>query len=57
MTWRPTERSRHGGADQIPLPQVDGSPWRRGTHVVGPDPESALRTTATTTVVCLPERH
>lgn len=47
----------HGGADEIPLPTIGGSLWLCGKHFVGPDPELALRATATTTVVCLSERH
>ena len=47
----------HGGVDRIPLPAVDGSLWLCGKHFVGPDPESALRVTGATTVVCLTERH
>jgi len=57
MEWRPTERSVHGGADQVPLPTIAGSLWLCGKHFVGPDPEAALRATGTTTVVCLTERH
>jgi protein-tyrosine phosphatase len=57
MAWRPTERSRNGGVDRIPLPTSDGSLWLCGKHVVGPDPDAALRATGATTVVCLTERH
>jgi protein-tyrosine phosphatase len=52
------ERSRNGGADEIPLP--DGEPGRLvvcGKHFVGPDVEDALARTATTAVVCLNEEH
>lgn len=51
------QRSRHGGADEIPLPRGPGRLWLCGKHLVGPDPEYALAATGTTTVVCLSERH
>jgi protein-tyrosine phosphatase len=55
MAAWPTERSRHGGADEIPLPETAGRLWLCGKHFVGPDPEAALRSTGADTVVCLCE--
>lgn len=60
--WRPsglwpTERSRDGGVDRIPLPVERGSLWLCGKHAVGPDPDGLLRRVGGTTVVCLTERH
>ncbi len=49
-------RSRHGGADQIPLPQVQGGLWLCGKHFLGPDPEDAMQQVMATTVVCLTQR-
>jgi hypothetical protein len=53
-SW-PTERSRHGGADEIPLPGTEGRLWLCGKHYVGPDPDHALRTLHADAVVCLCE--
>jgi protein-tyrosine phosphatase len=47
------DRSRNGGADEIPLPHGPGRLWLCGKHFIGPDPEDALRRTGATTVVCL----
>ena len=57
-SW-PGPRGRHGGVDEIPLPPAAGSGrlWLCGKHLVGPDPEAALRALGATTVVCLNERH
>jgi protein-tyrosine phosphatase len=52
--WR-RERSRNGGADQIPLPVDRGGLWLCGKHFIGPDVDEALRKTGATTVVCLNE--
>jgi protein-tyrosine phosphatase len=52
--WR-RERSRNGGADEIPLPVERGGLWLCGKHFIGPDVEDALRKTGATTVVCLNE--
>jgi protein-tyrosine phosphatase len=55
IDWR-AERSRNGGADEIPLPDgVRGRLWLCGKHFIGPDVEDALRKTGATTVVCLNE--
>jgi protein-tyrosine phosphatase len=56
VTDWPPERSRHGGADEIPLPRERGGLWLCGKHFVGPDVEAALRATGATHVVCLNER-
>ena len=53
----PGDRSRHGGVDEVPLPEGPGRLWLCGKHFVGPDPEAALRSVGATTVVCLNERH
>ena len=47
------QRSRHGGADEIPLPVVTGRLWLCGKHFIAPDPERAIRATQAATVVCL----
>ena len=52
-----SERSRNGGADEIPLPSGPGRLWLCGKHYVGPDPEGALGRVSATTVVCLSEAH
>lgn len=49
-------RSRHGGVDEIPLPDGPGRLWLCGKHFVGPDPERALAAVGATTIVCLNER-
>jgi protein-tyrosine phosphatase len=53
----PSHRSRDGGIDAIPLPQLEGSLWLCGKHVTGPDAEAALARVGATTIVCLNERH
>lgn len=57
MTGWPRGRARDGGIDRIPLPRPAGSLWLCGKHLVGPDPEAALRRVDATTIVCLTERH
>lgn len=58
MSGWPRGRARDGGIDRIPLPEVSaGAMWLCGKHLVGPDPEAALRRVEGTTVVCLTERH
>jgi protein-tyrosine phosphatase len=52
-----SERSLHGGVDEVPLPAGRGRLWLCGKHYIGPDPEAALRRVAATTVVCLNEAH
>ena len=53
----PGERGRHGGADEVPLPEGPGRLWLCGKHFVGPDPEHALRSIGATTILCLNERR
>jgi len=52
----PGARGRHGGVDEVPLPEGPGRLWLCGKHYVGPDPEQALGTVGATTIVCLNER-
>jgi protein-tyrosine phosphatase len=49
------ERSRNGGADEIPLPLGPGRLWLCGKHYIGPDPEAALQRVGADVVVCLNE--
>jgi protein-tyrosine phosphatase len=51
----PGERSRNGGADEIPLPLATGRLWLCGKHFIGPDPDAALRRVGASTAVCLSE--
>jgi protein-tyrosine phosphatase len=57
VTTSPTERSRNGGADQIPLPPLCagrlGRLWLCGKHFIGPDPEAALHRVGADGAVCL----
>ena len=50
------ERSRNGGADRVPVPDVAGGLWLCGKHFVGPDIEEAMGKTGATTAVCLNQR-
>jgi protein-tyrosine phosphatase len=50
-----SERSRHGGADEIPLPAGPGRLWLCGKHFIGPDPEAALQRVGADVAVCLSE--
>ena len=52
-----SDRSRHGGVDEIPLPASAGRLWLCGKHFVGPDVEDAVTQVGATTVVCLNEAH
>lgn len=52
-----TERSLHGGVDEVPLPEGPGRLWLCGKHFVGPDVETAMERVGATTVVCLNEAH
>lgn len=54
--WR-SERSRNGGIDRIPVPDVDGELWLCGKHLIGPDPEAAVARVGADVVVCLNQRH
>ena len=54
-SW-PRGRSRHGGVDEIPLPDgVAGRLWLAGKRYVAPDPVGALTSVGATLVVCLCE--
>lgn len=52
-----SDRSRHGGVDEVPLPSIAGRLWLCGKHFVGPDVEDAITQVSATTVVCLNEAH
>lgn len=52
-----TDRSRHGGVDELPLPFGPGRLYLAGKHFIGPDPERALRAVGAQQVVCLCEIH
>jgi protein-tyrosine phosphatase len=54
--WR-SERSRNGGIDRIPVPDVAGELWLCGKHLIGPEPESAIERVGADVVVCLNQRH
>jgi protein-tyrosine phosphatase len=55
MTW-PHGRSRHGGADEIPIPGP-GRLWLCGKHFIGPDAEAALAEVGADTAVCLVQAY
>jgi len=46
-----------GGIHEVPIPGVVGRLWLCGKHLIGPDPEGALRRTGSTHVVCLVQDH
>jgi hypothetical protein len=53
-----TDRHRHGGIDEIPLPDgATGRLWLCGKHFVGPDAEAALAHTGAAAIVCLNEGY
>ncbi|MBO0732113.1 MAG: dual specificity protein phosphatase family protein [Acidimicrobiaceae bacterium] len=52
----PAGRARHGGVDEIPLPEGPGRLWLCGKHFVGPDPKAAMATCGADHIVCLCER-
>jgi protein-tyrosine phosphatase len=54
-TGWPSGRSRDGGIDEIPLPDVPGRLWLCGKHAIGPDPQALLGRVGATSVVCLTE--
>lgn len=53
----PRGRQRDGGIDEVPLTSGPGRLWLCGKHLIGPDPEAALKRVGATMVVCLTERH
>jgi protein-tyrosine phosphatase len=57
VAW-PSERSRDGGIDEIPLPPgVSGRLFLCGKHAIGPDVDALLARVDATTAVCLNETH
>jgi protein-tyrosine phosphatase len=56
MAW-PSERSLHGGVDEIPLPRGPGRLWLCGKHYIAPDPDAALTSVGASTAVCLNEEY
>lgn|SRR5829696_3979420 len=57
MPWL-SDRSRDGGLDPVPVPELPGLLWLCGKHLVGHDPEAALaRVGEPGVIVCLNERH
>jgi len=52
MSW-PTDRSRHGGIDEIPVNPLPGRLWLAGKHLVAPDPDAALDLVGASAVMCL----
>lgn len=54
--WR-SERSRTGGVDRIPVPDVAGELWLCGKHLVGPGVEAAIVRVGADVVLCLSEVH
>jgi len=54
--WR-SERSRTGGVDRVPVPDVPGELWLCGKHLVGPDVEAAIERVGADVVLCLNEAH
>ena len=55
-TWL-SERSRHGGADELDIPGCEGRLWLAGKHLIAPDPIAALEATGTDRIVCLCQRE
>jgi ADP-ribosyl-[dinitrogen reductase] hydrolase len=53
----PRGRARHGGVDEIPLPEGPGRLWLSGKRFVAPDPEAARAEVDASRVVCLCERE
>lgn len=56
MSW-PSDRSRDGGVDEIPLEGVAGRLFLCGKHAVGPDPDALLERVGGDAVVCLNETY
>jgi Protein-tyrosine phosphatase len=57
MSEWPAGRARHGGVDEIPLPEGPGRLWLCGKHFVGPDPVGAMSECGADRLVCLCEPH
>lgn len=55
MTQWPRGRSRHGGIDELPLPEGPGRLWLCGKHAVGPDHEALMAEVGADLIVCLCE--
>jgi len=57
MAW-PSDRSRDGGIDEIPLPaELSGRLFLCGKHAIGPDHLTLMDRVDATTVVCLNEMY
>jgi protein-tyrosine phosphatase len=57
MAW-PSDRSRDGGIDEIPLPgALSGRLFLCGKHAIGPDHLALMDRVDATTVVCLNEMY
>jgi protein-tyrosine phosphatase len=57
MAW-PSDRSRDGGIDEIPLPgELSGRLFLCGKHAIGPDHLALMDRVDATTVVCLNEMY
>jgi protein-tyrosine phosphatase len=57
VAW-PSERSRDGGIDEVPLPTaLPGRLFLCGKHAIGPDHLALMDRVDATTVVCLNEMH
>ena len=56
MTQWPSGRARHGGIDELTLPDGSGRLWLCGKHAVGPDHQTAMAEVGADLVVCLCER-
>ena len=55
MTPWPRGRARHGGIDELPLPEGPGHLWLCGKHAVGPDHLALMAEVGADLVVCLCE--
>lgn len=53
----PSERSRDGGVDEVPIDGVPGRLFLCGKHAVGPDPDALLERIGGDAVVCLNETY
>lgn len=55
MTQWPEGRARHGGIDELPLPEGPGRLWLCGKHAVGPSHEGLMAEVGLDVIVCLCE--